>query len=179
MLKILKHRASGGVLSECFIQWQGYRASEATWEPVAQANNLNTELVQEYAARKGLALPEGLDLEISDYSDSDVFTDGDDDDEGAVPGTVTQQEASDASDEALVASQILEDMHAVGADVEGEGEDEDADENEAAEQEDEDDGEGVHLNDEELDDVNDLIMQVVGQGLPVAGRPLWHGARSQ
>jgi hypothetical protein len=115
---------------------------------------MNTELVQEYAARKGLALPEGLDLEISDYSDSDVFTDGGDD-EGAGPSTVIDQEAGDESDEALLASQLLEDIRAAGGDVEGRGEDEDAEDNE-------DDGEGVHLNDEELDDVNALITQVAG-----------------
>jgi len=166
MLKILKHRASGGVLTECFVQWQGYRVSEASWEPVAQANNLNTELVQEYATRKGLALPEGLDLEISDYSDSDVFTDGDND-EVAGPDAVADQESGHASDEALLAAQISGDIHAAGADEEGEeGEDGNAKEDEENEdgnaEGDEDEGERVYLNDNELDDVNDLISQVVG-----------------
>ncbi|RFN43227.1 hypothetical protein FIE12Z_12537, partial [Fusarium flagelliforme] len=129
MLKVLKHRASGGVLTDCFVQWQGYRASEATWEPVGQANYLNTALVQEYAARKGLTLPEDLDLDVSEYSDSDVFADGDNNDnEGAKPGTVAVQEASDVSDEALLAGQILGDIHAAAADNDGEHEDADTEE---------------------------------------------------
>lgn len=152
MLGILNHKVYRGVITKCLVHWQGYRASEPTWERVGAVNDMNSEILQDYAASNHLKLPDHLDLSISDYSDSDVFNPKTDDEEEAEPGTVVEQGASEeAEDEVLVHAQILEDMR--GSHAADEGEDED----------DEDDDEG--LNEDELDDFNTLSLQLHGRNL--------------
>ena len=154
MLKIIKHRSSDGVLTECYVQWQGYRASEGSWEPVAQANYLNTGMVQEYCAQKGLTLPDGLDLEVSDFSDSDVFEESED--EGGVLGDVANQGPNEAADDVLLAAQIAGEVQAAsGADYEGEVVNEDQDVDSRDNQDSRDDG--VHLTNDELDAIYNSI----------------------
>ncbi|KAF5250869.1 hypothetical protein FANTH_3923 [Fusarium anthophilum] len=58
---------------------------------------MNTEILQDYATRKGLALPKDLDLIISGYSDSDIFSGDTDDEEEAGPDMVADQGASEES----------------------------------------------------------------------------------
>ncbi|KAF4946110.1 hypothetical protein FGADI_11439 [Fusarium gaditjirri] len=150
MLKILDHRLRrrGRVVKDCYIQWQGYHASEATWETVRKVNELNTQMLQDYAREKSVTLPGNLDLAISDYSDSDIFSDSSDAEE-AGPGTVADQDPNEeaAEDEALLSAQIMSEISAVGADHE----DEDADDEDEGEDEDEDD-EDEDEDDEDEDD---------------------------